>query len=63
MFDFKDAIRSERVRDFKPPWRTELIYKCRKCGKETRLRKNWHGETPRGGFLCACEIEVRSLVE
>lgn len=31
-------IRSERVRDFQPPWRTVFVYRCEQCGKETRVR-------------------------
>ena len=39
-------VRSERVRDFQPPWRTVFVYKCDKCGKETRVRANsFRGKT------------------
>ncbi|MFY4731179.1 hypothetical protein [Nitrospira sp. BLG_2] len=39
-------IRTERVRDFQPPWRTVFVYKCKACGKETRVRANsYRGKT------------------
>ena len=31
-------IRSEKVRDFQPPWRTVFVYLCRECGNETKVR-------------------------
>lgn len=34
----------ERVRDFQPPWRNVLVYKCVETGIETRLR------IPKGGL-------------
>lgn len=63
MIEFKEAIRSERVRGFQPPWRTVLVYRCKECRREIRLRKDWLGPTPRGGFLCDCEIEEREKKE
>jgi len=31
-------VRSERVRDFQPPWRTVFVYRCGACGSEFRMR-------------------------
>lgn len=49
-------VRSERVRWFQPPWRTVFIYRCSKCGKETRVFANsFRGRTPVpsvGGIAC-----------
>lgn len=43
-------VRSERVRDFQPPWRTVYVYRCEACGKETRVRANsFRGTTPTTG--------------
>lgn len=39
-------VRSERVRDFQPPWRTVFVYKCGACKNETRVRANsFRGKT------------------
>jgi len=55
MIDLAKPIRSERVRDFQPPWRTVFIYGCT-CGKETRVRANaYQGKRPVpgvGGIRC-----------
>lgn len=49
-------IRSERVRDFQPPWRTVFVYRCAVCKKETRVRASaFRGRTPvpsTGGIYC-----------
>ena len=43
--------RSERVRGFQPPWRTVYVYRCPKCGTETRVRANsFRGRTPVPGI-------------
>ena len=34
--DLRHPIRSERVRDFQPPWRTVFVYRCGN-GHETRV--------------------------
>lgn len=43
----------ERVRGFQPPWRWVKVFTC-DCGKETRLRVNWHpiDQPPRGAIAC-----------
>jgi DNA-directed RNA polymerase subunit RPC12/RpoP len=39
-------IRSERVRDFQPPWRTVFVYRCGTCQNETHVRANsFRGKT------------------
>jgi len=46
IINLSSPVRSERVRDFQPPWRTVFVYKCAKCGKETRVRANsYRGKT------------------
>lgn len=35
---FDTYKRTERVRDFQPPWRTVFVYTCPECGAERRLR-------------------------
>ena len=52
-------IRSERVRDFQPPWRTVFVYQCGN-GHEVRVRANsYSGKTPvpgTGAIMCPqCE--------
>jgi hypothetical protein len=53
-------VRTERVRDFQPPWRTVYVYRCPACGAETRVRAGaFRGRTPepgRGAILCAQEV-------
>jgi DNA-directed RNA polymerase subunit RPC12/RpoP len=47
IINLSTPIRSERVRDFQPPWRTVFVYKCSKCNKETRVRaSSFRGKTP-----------------
>lgn len=38
--DLRTPARSERVRDFQPPWRTVYVYRCPLCGHERRVRAN-----------------------
>lgn len=38
--NLRSPIRSERVRDFQPPWRTIYVYSCPQCGTERRVRAN-----------------------
>ena len=46
IINLSSPVRSERVRDFQPPWRTVFVYKCKTCGKETRVRANsYRGKT------------------
>lgn len=40
MINLSVPHRSERVRDFQPPWRTVFVYICPQCGKEVRVRAN-----------------------
>jgi hypothetical protein len=48
-------IRSEKVRDFQPPWRTVFIYKCGN-GHIVRVRANaFRGKQPEpgtGAIMC-----------
>jgi hypothetical protein len=48
-------IRSERVRDFQPPWRTVYIYRCAN-GHEVRVRAgSFIGRNPtpsKGAIYC-----------
>lgn len=60
MLYLREPIRHERVRGFQPPWRHVFVYKCKDCGKETRLFCPRSGMPP-GAVLCACEIEKRGL--
>lgn len=54
--DLSRPIRSERVRDFQPPWRTVYFYKCPGCGYEWRVRANsFRGRNPEpshGAIVC-----------
>lgn len=56
ILDLSRPIRSERVRDFQPPWRTVYIYRCPNCGQETRVRAgSFRGTRPepsRGAITC-----------
>ena len=61
-------IRSERVRDFQPHWRTVFVYRCGTCNKETRVRANsFRGKTPVpgvGGIVCRhCELSPDNAAE
>ena len=50
LINLSAPIRSERVRDFQPPWRTVYVYECRQCHNETRVRANsYRGTTPEPG--------------
>lgn len=49
----RNHYRHERVRHFQPPWRTVLVITCGKCKHESRVRVNWTGVAPAGGFRCA----------
>ena len=40
VINLKAPSRSERVRDFQPPWRTVYVYRCPVCHQETRVRAN-----------------------
>lgn len=53
-----DFVRSERVRDFQPPWRTVYVYACRACDREVRVRVSGSG-IGRGGIRCACGGTIR----
>jgi len=59
MLDLAKPIRSERVRGFQPPWRTVFIYRCEKCGNETRVRANsFLGKRPVPGVgaITCCHV-------
>lgn len=44
--DLRSPIRSERVRDFQPPWRTVYVYRCA-AGHEVRVRAgSFRGRNP-----------------
>ncbi len=51
--------RSERVRDFQPPWRTVYVYVCPECGAEHRMRaSSYRGSSPTpsvGGIVCGAQ--------
>jgi hypothetical protein len=62
MINLKTPIRSEKVRaGFQPHWRTVFVYKCEKCGGETRIYANsFQGKYPTpgiGGVYCHCEVK------
>lgn len=43
----RDPIRSDRIRDFRPPWRTVFVYRCPKCRAEIRVfATSFRGKTP-----------------
>jgi hypothetical protein len=45
--DLQYPIKSKRVRDFQPPWRTVFIYKCPECTQEVNVRAHkFSGKTP-----------------
>jgi len=54
--DMSRPIRSERVRDFQPPWRTVYVYRCSGCGAERRVRaSSFRGSRPEpstGAIVC-----------
>lgn len=51
---FGSFYATEKARGFA---RKEVLkYRCSKCGAEHRGRKNWHGPTPRGAFICGREL-------
>lgn len=57
-------VRSERVRDFQPPWRTVFVYECPQ-GHEVRVRaSSYSGKTPVpgvGAIACPkCEVKDAS---
>ena len=56
VIDLRAPIRSERVRDFQPPWRTIYVYRCTSCGSERRVRAgSFRGSNPEpsvGGIVC-----------
>jgi hypothetical protein len=63
MIDLRTPIRSEKVRHgFQPHWRTLFVYRCEKCGKETRVfASSFLGKTPTpsvGAIRCDCEGDV-----
>lgn len=46
LIDLRRPVRSERVRDFQPPWRTVFVYECAN-GHEVRVRAGaFRGKTP-----------------
>ena len=55
-------IRTERVRDFQPPWRTVFVYRCPECQREIRIRAGaYRGKTTMtgiGGIVCGAELKV-----
>lgn len=59
LIDLRKPIRSERVRDFQPPWRTVYIYRCQ-CGSERRVRAgSFRGSRPEpslGAIVCGAVL-------
>ncbi len=56
-------IRSERVRDFQPPWRTVYVYRCA-IGHEVRVRANsfrGRNATPGVGAIYCPQCEASHL--
>jgi hypothetical protein len=53
-------FKSERVRDFQPPWRTVFVYRCA-AGHETRVRagsfRGKHAEPSIGAIRCTHQVE------
>ncbi len=46
MINLATPVKSERVRDFQPPWRTVFIYQCER-GHAVRVRANsYRGKNP-----------------
>lgn len=64
LIDLGRPSRTERVRDFQPPYRTVYVYVCGSCGATHRMRANsFRGKAPvpgRGAIACGAEtVEVR----
>lgn len=47
-------LRSYKERTGFGKWSTILVYKCQ-CGHENKIRKNWQGSAPKGGFECTSQ--------
>jgi len=55
-------IRTEKIRVPFQKSKFVNVYKCEICGKERRLRVNWHGSTPKGGFICGSyDVETQEI--
>jgi DNA-directed RNA polymerase subunit RPC12/RpoP len=61
LLNLGSPIRSERRRQFQPPWYTVFIYLCKECGKETTVRagsfRGKRAEPSTGAITCPhCEF-------
>jgi hypothetical protein len=64
VLELRKPIRRGLMRGFFPnprQWREVFVYKCKDCGKETPVLRNWNGKPPPGAVLCSCEIEKGRL--
>lgn len=60
LLNLQTPVRSERRRQFQPPWYTVYVYRCPACNNETTIRANsFRGTRPEpsvGAIACPhCE--------
>lgn len=59
IMDLSRPCGSKRVRGFQPPWYTVFVYRCPKCGAESRIRagafRGKNAVTGIGGVYCGKE--------